>query len=90
LRARVAHDRELIGAVGRLFVDTVLGFYARKSRLGHPLLATAPALALVLVCRAQSPPLSPPRRRHRCLLRAAAAAHGAKTSDRDWPWRMNA
>ena len=31
LRARLAYDRELIGAVGRIFVDSVLGFYARKS-----------------------------------------------------------
>jgi hypothetical protein len=32
LRARIAYDRELMGGVGRIFVDTVLGFYARKSR----------------------------------------------------------
>jgi Putative transposase/Transposase zinc-binding domain len=32
LRARLAYDRKLIGAVGRIFVDTVLRWYARKSR----------------------------------------------------------
>jgi len=32
LRARLAYDRALLGAVGRLFVDTVLGWYARKFR----------------------------------------------------------
>jgi len=30
LRARLAYDRALLGAVGRIFVDTVLGWYARK------------------------------------------------------------
>jgi hypothetical protein len=32
LRARIAYDRELMGGVGRIFVGTVLGFYARKIR----------------------------------------------------------
>jgi Transposase zinc-binding domain/Putative transposase len=32
LRARIAYDRELMGGVGRIFVGTVLGFYARKTR----------------------------------------------------------
>jgi Putative transposase len=32
LRARLAYDRELLGAVGRTFIDTVLGFYARTLR----------------------------------------------------------
>jgi hypothetical protein len=32
LRARIAYDRELMGGIGRVFLDTVLGFYARKSR----------------------------------------------------------
>jgi hypothetical protein len=32
LRAPIAYDRELMGGVGRIFVATVLGFYARKTR----------------------------------------------------------
>jgi hypothetical protein len=32
LRARLAYDRELLGAVGRLFVDSVLGFYRRRMK----------------------------------------------------------
>jgi len=32
LRARIAYDRKLMGGIGRVFIDTVLGFYARKSR----------------------------------------------------------
>jgi hypothetical protein len=29
LRARLAYDKKLLGAVGRIFVDSVLGFYRR-------------------------------------------------------------
>jgi hypothetical protein len=32
LRARLAYDRKLLGAVGRLFVDTLLRWYARSFR----------------------------------------------------------
>ena len=32
LRARLAYDRELLGGVGRIFVDTVLGWYRRTLR----------------------------------------------------------
>lgn len=32
LRARLAYDGKLLGAVGRIFVDSVLGFYRRTMR----------------------------------------------------------
>jgi hypothetical protein len=32
LRARVAYDGELLGAVSRTFVDSVLGWYRRRMR----------------------------------------------------------
>jgi hypothetical protein len=32
LRARLAYDKKLLGAVGRIFVDSVLSFYRRTLR----------------------------------------------------------
>jgi hypothetical protein len=32
LRARLAYDGKLLGAVGRIFIDSVLGFYRRTMR----------------------------------------------------------
>lgn len=32
LRARVAYDKQLLGGIGRIFVDSVLGWYTRKMR----------------------------------------------------------
>ena len=36
LRARLGYDGKLLGAVSRIFVDTVIGFYRRRMReLGY-------------------------------------------------------
>jgi hypothetical protein len=32
MRARLAYDGKLLGAVGRIFIDSVLGFYRRTMR----------------------------------------------------------
>jgi hypothetical protein len=53
LRARLAYDGKLLGAVGRIFVDSVLGFYRRTMRdvwragTGHSGAVTAGLSALI-------------------------------------------
>jgi len=53
LRARLAYDGKLLGAVGRIFVDSVLGFYRRtmRDRLG---VSVAQSGAVTVVQRCSS------------------------------------
>jgi len=85
LRARVAFDGALLGAVGRLFVDSVLGFYRRRLRETAGLTGQSGAVTVVQRTSADLRP-SPSEKRQPCVaeLHGAGALAGRAAAPGTW------